>query len=120
MADAAAILDRIRSHGANLVLNEAGGLRVVNQTKLPAGAMAFVTQHRGDLANLLRAEAGGDDGFEERAAIIEFEGKAPREWAQQFARILFRRRPPGVEETDWSWFVDTCGRMIDAAPERTP
>lgn len=83
---------------------------------MSAEARNFIVQHRDAIASYLAEVA--EDAFEERAAIIEFDGRAPRQWAEQFARILYQRRPAGVSELDWSWFVTACGRIIDEAPER--
>lgn len=114
MSDAERILSRIRALGANLVVTTAG-LRIVNRAKLPGEAMPMIRQHADDLAKLIAAETV--DQIEERAAIIEFDGKAPRQWAEQFARILYSIRPEGVSDLDWSWFITTCGRIIDEAPK---
>lgn len=116
MAEAGIILDRIRSFGANVVL-EGEQLRLVNSRKLPPDARNYLAMHRDAIAAVLRQDQ--QDAFEERAAIIEFDGGAPREWAEQFAKYLFQTKPKGVNEIDWAWFIDTCGRMIDEAPERS-
>lgn len=112
MADAASIVARVRALGANIELTEAG-LHIVNRARLPAKAIEFITTHRKEIADVLRDET---DVFEERAAIIEFEGHAPREWAEQFARTLMERKPASVNEVDWTWFLMSCGRIIDEAP----
>ncbi|RDE08370.1 hypothetical protein [Pelagibacterium lacus] len=114
MADAAAILDRIRSFGANVVL-DGDQLRLINSRKLPAEARAFLAQHREAIGDLLRRDR--EASFEERAAIVEFDAGAPREWAEAFARFLTRTKPAHVSEIEWSWFLGTCGRMIDEAPK---
>jgi hypothetical protein len=113
MADPAAILDRLRATGANVVL-DGKQMRLINGGKLSGEAKAYLVQHRAEIAALLQAEQ--DEAVEERAAIIEFDGHAPREWAEQFARVLIQHRPAGIREVDWSWFITTCGRIIDAAP----
>jgi hypothetical protein len=116
MADAAEILARVRARGANIVM-DGDRLRLVGATKLSPEARQFVTDHRAAIVEHLRAER--DAEIEERAAVIEFEGKAPREWAEQFAQILYARRPQGVSDIEWSWFITTCGRIIDEAPARS-
>ncbi|WP_031201285.1 hypothetical protein [Mesorhizobium sp. LSJC265A00] len=110
MAD---LVDRVRSFGANIVLDD-NALRVVNGQKLPSAARSYIAKHGKAIADYL----GSDENieFEERAAIIDFDGRAPREWAEQFARYLSATKPSGVSEMDWSWFLTTCGRMIDEAP----
>lgn len=114
MPDAATILARVRSRGANVALDD-GELTIVNGRKLPAGAAAFIAEHR---AALIRHLAAEDEGIEEAAAVIEFDGHAPREWAEQFAAILIRTRPAGVADADWSWFITRCGQIIDETPAR--
>jgi hypothetical protein len=53
------------------------------------------------------------DTPEERAAIVEYDGGAPREWAEAFAR-LDRAQPPGdVPARRWRQFIDDCGAFMD-------
>ncbi|AZO47089.1 MAG: hypothetical protein E5V66_00280 [Mesorhizobium sp.] len=113
MTDVADLIDRIRSFGANIVL-DGNSLRIVNRQKLPPAAGAYVAKHGKAIAKYLRSDENIE--FEERAAIIEFEGGAPREWAEQFARYLTKTKPAATDVMEWSWFLTTCGRMIDEAP----
>ncbi len=53
------------------------------------------------------------DTFAERAAIIEFEAVAPREWAEGYARLLAMPRPEAVPSERWSCLVDDAGRFLD-------
>jgi hypothetical protein len=46
------------------------------------------------------------DDHEERAAIIEHDGKIPREWAEGFARLDVDRPPSDVPLKRWRRFVD--------------
>lgn len=111
MANPSAIMARVRSYGANLVIDN-GKLKLVQGKKLPPAALEHIKQHATAIAAWLEAEGA----FEERAAIIEFDGGTPREWAEAFAQFLTRTRPANVDEIEWSWFITTCGRMIDEAP----
>lgn len=113
MADVADLFNRVRSFGANIVL-DGNSLRIVNPQKLPASARTYIAKNGQAVAEYLRSDENIE--FEERAAIVEFDGGAPREWAEQFARYLSLTKPAGVSEMDWSWFLTTCGRMIDEAP----
>jgi len=113
MADAAKIIERIRANGANVEI-DGGKLRIVNRNKLPPGAGDFIRANAKAIAAFLDQE----HEFEERAAIIEFDGHAPREWAEQFAKTLIANKPSGVDEIDWSWFITRCGQIIDEAPAR--
>lgn len=112
MADVSKIIERVRSLGANIMI-DGGKLIIVNREKLPAGAMEFIRQHGKEIANFLDQEGE----FEERAAIIEFDGRTPREWAEQFAAILISKRPKGISDLDWSWFINRAGKIIDEGPE---
>lgn len=114
MFSPADLLMRIRSFGANAVLSS-GGLRIVNGSRLPKDALGFVTRHRVALIEHLRdLEVEAD----ERAAIIEFDGGGPREWAEQFAGILIRLRPTGIDDLDWTDFIVACGKIVDQVPAR--
>ena len=111
MPDVAKILGRIRSHGANVLL-DGRKLQIVNRAKLPAGALDYIKAHGREIADFLDREAE----VEERAAVIEFDGGVPRKWAEQFADLLINQKPAGVDELDWSWFITRCGQILDEAP----
>ncbi|WP_158876976.1 hypothetical protein [Antarcticirhabdus aurantiaca] len=113
MASVADLVARVRERGANVVL-ENGNLRIVNSRKLPAGGADFIAKHHEAIVRFLEDE---NAEFDERAGIIQFDGKAPREWAEQFADILIRHRLRGVSDLDWSWFITRCGQIIDEAPQ---
>lgn len=51
---------------------------------------------------------------EERAAIVEHDGKIPRAWAEGFARLDPDRPPGDVPLRRWQTLVDDCGRFLDA------
>ena len=111
MPDPREIIERIRSYGANIVL-DGRKLEIVNPGKLPEGAGAYVRQNAKAIADFLDRESE----FEERAAIIEFDGGTPRDWAEQFAKFCIAHRPSGVSELDWSLFITSAGRIVDEAP----
>lgn len=50
---------------------------------------------------------------EERSAIVEFDGKVPRDWAEAFARLNCSQTPAGVSSDRWRRFVDDCGVFLD-------
>jgi hypothetical protein len=54
------------------------------------------------------------DAEEERAAIIEYDGGAPRDWAEALARLDPSKPPRGVRLERWSRFVDDCALFLDA------
>ena len=51
--------------------------------------------------------------FDERAGIIEFDGGAPRAWAEALARLDPNKPPGDVPPRRWLRFVDDCGRFLD-------
>jgi hypothetical protein len=56
---------------------------------------------------------------EEQAAIIEHDGKIPREWADVLARLDPDRPPPDVSPRQWLQYVQDCGRLGDWAHRAT-
>jgi hypothetical protein len=52
-------------------------------------------------------------GHEERVAIIEYDGKVPRTWAEGFARLHSYQPPVNVGALPWRIFVDDVGRFLD-------
>jgi hypothetical protein len=53
------------------------------------------------------------DAEEERAAIVEYDGGVPRQWAKGFAQLDPDRSPFGVPSKRWRTFVDDVGRFLD-------
>jgi hypothetical protein len=53
------------------------------------------------------------DAEEERAAIIEYDGGAPRAWAEALARLDPSKPPRGVRPERWLRFIDDCGHFLD-------
>jgi hypothetical protein len=53
------------------------------------------------------------DAEEERAAIIEYDGGAPRPWAGALARLDPANPPADVPLARWQQFIDDCGRFLD-------
>jgi hypothetical protein len=51
---------------------------------------------------------------EERAAIVEHDGNAPRAWAEGYARLDPNRPPGDVPAKRWLQFVDDVGRFLDS------
>lgn len=116
MADPARIIARLRAHGANIEII-GDGLRIVNRQRLPAGSEDYIAQHRAAIAKFLKfEEADASDAIEERAAIIEFDGHTPREWAEQFARLLAATPSTQIDRYALPWFLDRCGEILDASP----
>jgi len=57
--------------------------------------------------------------LEERAAIVQYEGDIPREWAEGFARLDPDQVPGDVPPRRWALFVDDVGRFLDGPFCRT-
>ena len=51
--------------------------------------------------------------FEERAAITEYDGGAPRAWAEGFAALQCMPVPRGIPARIWRAMVDGGGRFLD-------
>jgi hypothetical protein len=58
-------------------------------------------------------EAVWGEAEEERAAIAEHDGGAPRVWAEALARLDPARPPCDVPPTRWLRFIDDCGLFLD-------
>jgi hypothetical protein len=58
-------------------------------------------------------DIGWTDAQEERGTIVEYDGGAPREWAEGFT-LLDRARPPDeVPQRRWLQFIDDSGMFLD-------
>jgi hypothetical protein len=117
------LLDTIRAAGGEVQLIGTDRLQLVAPKALPD---ELVQRVRGNKLQLLEALGGSpprlvaefhdtppDPDEEERAAIIEHDGGAPRAWADAFARLHPDRPPPDVSYRQWRQFVDDCGLFID-------
>lgn len=51
--------------------------------------------------------------FEERAAIVEYEGGAPKEWVEGFARLDIGKPIRGFSPDRWRQLLDDGGRFLD-------
>lgn len=114
MADARAVIERIRSFGSNVMV-DGSKLTVINKEKLPPGALSFITNNGRDIAAFLEREAE----FEERAAIMEYGGGLRRADAEFLAKLLMSSPPEGANRSDWSWFVGQALQIIERSlPKR--
>lgn len=52
------------------------------------------------------------DDFEERAAIMEFDGKLPRMWAESLARLATAEKPGAYEPERWAIIVEDAHRLV--------
>jgi hypothetical protein len=58
-------------------------------------------------------ERAGTEAHDERAAIIEHDGGALRDWAEAFARLDPCKPPGDIPPGRWLRFLDDCGRFLD-------
>lgn len=54
-----------------------------------------------------------NDSFEERAAIMEYDGNLPRPLAEAFAYVDTCNRPNGISQEQWDDIKDNAGRFLD-------
>jgi hypothetical protein len=82
-----------------------------------SATLATLATLAGGQAEIRNFEASPDtwtDAEEERAAIAEYDGGAPRAWAEALARLDPNRPPNDVPPRRWLRFIDDCGRFLDA------
>lgn len=103
MVDAARIIARVQANGGNVVLGDCG-VRVINADNLPAGALNFIQQHKGEIAQFLHREA--EDGAEIAVSV----GWLPRDTAEGIARLLIANAP---DDPDWTWFCTQAMNIMD-------
>jgi hypothetical protein len=85
----------------------------------PPDVIDLLSSHKASIVALLRP---AEDGWssedwkvfvDERAGIIEFDGGAPRQWAEALARLNPASPPSEVPGRRWVQFIDDCGRFLD-------
>jgi hypothetical protein len=85
----------------------------------PTAVINLLSRHKAEVVALLRPVEDGwsaDDrqaAFDERAAIIEYDGGAPRAWAEALARLDPAEPPIDIPPERWERFIDDCGRFLD-------
>jgi hypothetical protein len=76
-------------------------------------ALATLAGRHIEAGNFAPAPETWTDAYEERAAIVEHDGGAPRAWAEGFARLDPNNPPGDVPLQRWLRFIDDCGRFLD-------
>jgi len=85
----------------------------------PPAVIDLLSGHKASIVALLRPAEDGWSAedrqvlFDERAAIIEFDGGASRTWADALARLDPACPPSDVPPKRWLRFIDDCGRFLD-------
>lgn len=89
-----------------LTRNKAGVLALLRNSNDWFGATS-------PLETVALFRAGRDDAIAERAAIMEFDGGLPRDWAEALAAICAGPRPQACSKTDWPVLCDAVLRFAD-------
>ena len=92
----------------------------------PAAILDLLSRNKAEVLALLRATVRDTlvtpatqpgepwtEREEERAAVAEFDGGAPRAWAEGLARLDPDKPPGDVSPGRWLCFIDDCGRFLD-------
>lgn len=114
------MLATVRAIGGDVKIVAPGRLKVVAPAPLPNELIEKLRAAKLDLLTVLTsstptanlADAWSEEN-EERAAIVEYDGGAPRAWAEGFARLDPHKPPGDVPPRRWLRFVDDCGRFLD-------
>ena len=102
-------LNAAKAAGVSVKLN-GGKLSLKASGPPPEAVVAALKNHKAEIVALLKAEQAA---FDERAAIIEFDGGAPRAWAEALARLDPVCPPGDISPARWLQFIDDCGRFLD-------
>jgi hypothetical protein len=114
MSAAVDTLAAVRALGGDVKLGSPGRLKVIAPAPLPQELIQQLRVAKPDLLTLLTSTIDPwTDAQEERAAIIEHDGRAPRAWAEGFARLDLNDPPGDVPLRRWLRFIDDCGRFLD-------
>ncbi len=115
-AAAVDMLTAVRARGGDVKLASPGRLKVIAPTPLPDELIDQLRAAKSDLLTLLGETRPVDwtDLNDERAAIVEYDGGAPRAWAEALARLHPSKPPGDVPPRRWMRFIDDCGRFLDA------
>jgi len=116
--NAAEALCMARENGVHVGI--AGTDLILDAETEPASPVLEAIRHHKAGIVALPAEAESNqavedwhDSFEERAAIVEFDARIPREWAEGYARLCVMPRHPDFTEDRWQSLIDDAGRFMD-------
>jgi hypothetical protein len=115
MSAAVNTLAAVRALGGDVKLGSPGRLKVIAPGPLPDELIQRLYAAKPDLLTLLTSITVDTwtDAEEERAAIIEYDGGAPRAWAEALARLDPSKPPNDVRPERWLRFIDDCGHFLD-------
>jgi hypothetical protein len=111
-------LAAVRAAGGDVKLVGPKRLKVIAPAPLPDYLVDRLRTAKPELLSLLSstnppATEIWDEAEEERAAIVEYDGGAPRAWAEALARLDPARPPCDIPPKRWLCFIDDCGRFLD-------
>jgi len=128
-------LNAVRAAGGEVKLISKDRLKVLAPRPLPTDLVEVLKASKADLLKILAVQmqdavtvdAAGQtvpraipdnlnddpDAFEERAAIIEYDGGIPREWAEGFAKLCTMPCPPAYRPQRWMRLIDDAGHFVD-------
>ena len=118
MSAAAEALLAARAAGLRLAI-DGDDLVLEAPTPPPRAVLDLLSRHMASIVTLLRPAIDGrsiEDSevfFEECAGVIEYDGFAPRAWAEALARLDPARPPGDVPPKRWLRFIDDCGHFLD-------
>ena len=108
------------AHAAGIQLGVDGeDLVLAASVPPPAAVIDLLSSHKASIVALLRPAEDGWSAedrqvfFDERASIIEFDGGAPRAWAEALARLDPNKPSGDLPPQRWLRFIDDCGRFLD-------
>jgi len=116
------ILAAVHAAGGDVKLVSPYRLKLIAPTALPDDLIERVRAAKPDLLSLLQnnkadptltPRAYWGEAEEERAAIIEYDGRTPRAWAEALARLDRANPPLDVSLERWQQFIDDCERFLD-------
>lgn len=74
---------------------------------------SYISDNRSAIVTSVTNVTGLDDDKFERAAIQEFDGKLPREWAEAFAKLQFIDKPKQYSQAEWEQVLNDAGLFAD-------
>jgi hypothetical protein len=111
-------LAAVRAAGGDVKLVGPERLKVIAPAPLPNYLVDQLRTAKPELLALLSGIAPPGtqiwgEAEEERAAIVEHDGGAPRSWAEALARLNPALPPCDIPLTRWLCFIDDCGQFLD-------
>lgn len=100
-----------REEGVPLSHNQGSG--TAGQSQPSTSGLPEPTRSKPTVITIDRKSMCPEEAFQERAAIIEHDGGAAREWAEAFARIETAPPPRGFTRPDWLDLLNNAGLFLD-------